>query len=93
MPTRAEVYAAIDGERAYQLSRANDIGDTTEHVHSLEQWAVYIEDYLGELKLSLSRVWRPGGIPNTEELNTLRKITAMGVAAMEQLGAPRREGF
>jgi hypothetical protein len=93
MPTRDEVYAALDGERHYQLFRANEIGDDEEHKHSLEEWTIYIQDYLDELTHSLSRVWRPDGLPIEAELNTLRKITAMGVAAMEQLGAPRREGF
>lgn len=93
MATRANVYRALDGERDYQKSRANAVGDAEEHFHSLEEWAVYIEDYLAELKHSLSRVWRPGGNPTEAELNIMRKITAMGVAAMEQHGAPQREGF
>jgi preprotein translocase subunit Sss1 len=90
---RTEVYAALDGERAYQLFRANAIGDAEEHGHTLSEWTVYIQDYLNELTHSLSRVWRQDGLPTKEELDTLRKITAMGLAAMEQLGAPRREGY
>lgn len=93
MVSRADVYVALDGERAYQRSRALDIGDTEEHAHSLEEWTIYIQDYLDELTHSLSRVWRTDGLPIKAELDILRKITAMGVAAMEQLGAPRREGF
>jgi len=93
MATRQEVYAAIDGERAYQASLANKVGDAEEHAHSLEEWTIYIQDYLNELTHSLARVWRQEGKPTEAELNTLRKITTMGVAAMEQLGAPRREGF
>lgn len=93
MSTRADVYAAIDSERAYQLSRAQAVGDQEEHRHSIEEFSLYIADYLAELQHSLSRVWRPGGVPTIEELNTLRKITALGVAAMEMHGAPRREGF
>ena len=93
MTPREEVYAAIDGERRYQFFRATEVGDTEEHQHSLEEWAIYIESYLDEMKESLARVWRHDGKPNLNELNILRKITAMGVAAMEQHGAPRREGF
>jgi hypothetical protein len=93
MPTREEVYAALDSERAYQKSLANKVGDEKEHKHELESFTVYIQNYLNELTNSLSRVWRPEGIPTLAELNTLRKITALGVAAMEMHGAPKREGF
>jgi hypothetical protein len=93
MARRDEVYTAINGEREYQKSLALGIGDPEEHKHSLEEWTIYIQDYLDELTHSLSRVWRQNGLPTEAELNTLRKITTMGVAAMEQLGAPRREGF
>lgn len=93
MTSREEVYAALDSERAYQLFRAFQIGDTKEHFHSLEEWTVYIQNYIDELTTSLSRVWRLNSVATTNELDILRKITAMGVAAMEQHGAPRREDF
>jgi len=93
MVSRTLVYAALNSERDYQRSRANAIGDAEEHRHSLEEWATYIEDYVAEMKHSLSRVWRQDGLPTKAELDTLRKITAMGVAAMEQHGAPQRAGF
>lgn len=93
MATRQEVYSVLDGERAYQLSLAQKVGDATEYKHELESFTVYMQDYLNELTHSLSRNWRPEGIPTTNELNILRKITALGLAAMEQHGAPRREGF
>ncbi len=94
MPTREEVYAALDSERNYQVSRAEAVSGegTGEHAHSVEEFVLYIDDYLTELKHQLSRTWTPTGeVP--EALNTLRKVTALGVAAMEQHGAPKREGF
>jgi hypothetical protein len=90
MPTRQEVYDALDSERDYQKSLALGVGDAEEHKHSVEEFSLYIADYLAELQHSLSRVWRPLGLPNENELNILRKITALGVAAMEMHGAPKR---
>lgn len=91
MVSRAKVYAALDSERAYQEKRWNSNTTTTHGFHSLEEWAVYIDDYLQEMKNQLSRNAKQVGDPLA--LATLRKITAMGIAAMEQHGAPQREGF
>lgn len=97
MPTRAEVYAAIDSERAYQKAvaeKASGAG-TGEHFHSVEEFVLYMDDYMTELKHQLSRTWTPSG--NAKDvpaaMNTLRKVTALGVAAMEQNGAYKREGY
>lgn len=94
---REAAYAAIDSERAYQVSRAEEVSGpgTGEHTHSVEEFVLYMDDYMHDLKHQLSRVWTPNG--KTEEdhpaMHTLRKVVALGVAAMEQHGAPRREGF
>jgi hypothetical protein len=97
MPTRAEVYAAIDSERAYQHSRAvkADGTDQGEHQHTTEEFVLYMEDYLHEARNQASRHWTPGGKtdPVSPALHTLRKVIALGVACMEQNGAPKREGF
>jgi len=91
MATRDDVYAALNSERAYQDSKGTDVGGTP-HLHSLEEFVLYMEDYLHECRHQLSRTWTPDGVV-PPALDTMRKITAMGVAAMEQHGAPRREGF
>lgn len=94
MASRKEVYKALDSERAYQRFRAETVSGegTGEHIHSVEEFVLYMDDYLRELKTQLSRTWTPDGqVPAA--LDTLRKITAMGVACMEQHGAPQREGF
>ena len=91
MPSRAEVYAALDSEREYQQARAASSHPSSpeEHVHSVNDYVIYIDDYIRELKTQLSRIWVPSGqIP--EALHTLRKVVALGVAAMEQNGAPKR---
>lgn len=91
MATRAEVYSSIDSERAYQDSRWNAETTTSEGKHSIEEWVIYMENYLNEAKQQLSRNVQQVG--NVLAANTLRKVTAMGVACLEQHGAPKREGF
>ena len=92
---RENVYLALDSERNYQEMRAKESGTPENEVrpHSVEEFMYYMEDYLRELKTQLSRTWTPDRKAPKEALNTLRKVTALGVAAMEQHGAPRREGF
>jgi hypothetical protein len=91
MTSRSEVYAAIDSERAYQESRWNASTTTSEGKHSLSEWIAYMEDYLSEMKHLLARTAKQKAYP--EAVHIMRKVTTMGVAAMEQHGAPRREGF
>ncbi len=92
MATRKEVYLAIDSERAYQASRWNRDTTTTGGFHeNLADWILFMEDYLHQARHQLSRNGEPKATQMA--LNTVRKVTALGVAAMEQLGAPQREGF
>lgn len=90
MTPRNEVYAALDSERDYQESRWNPSTTTSEGKHSFEEWFT-LEDYIAEAKHLLSR----GAQQDTHAAAaaTMRKVTAMGVAAMEQHGAPQRAGF
>lgn len=91
MTDRSEVYAALDSERAYQQSRWNSSTTTSAGVHSFSEWLAYMEDYMNEAKHMLAREARQNSYPKVAHI--MRKVTAMGVAAMEQLGAPKREGF
>lgn len=88
MATRQEVYEAIDGERNYQRKweKSDSKGE-----HSFSEWFAYMEDYIGEAKHILAREMKQDGYPKVTHI--MRKVTAMGVAAMEQLGAPHREGY
>lgn len=87
MSCRKDVFAVIDGEREYQQAMAAKAhGDpTNERTKSLEEFALYIDDYVHELKTQLSRTWGPGAYE--QPLHTLRKIAALSVAAMEVWGA------
>lgn len=91
MATRAEVYDALTSERAYQRDRWNERTTTSGGFHSLEEWLMYIEHYIGLAKVSLSTKAKQDAY--VEVPHIMRKITAMGVAAMEEHGAPKREGY
>jgi hypothetical protein len=80
---RQDVYKLIDGERDYQDSRWNENTTATKGKHSPEEWIVYMEDYLAEAKHILSRESAPKAYEDAMAI--LRKVTAMGVAAMEQI--------
>lgn len=86
MATRAEVYAAIDSERNYQdMRKARDSGA---EFHSIEEFLVYMKVYLDDTMSVSAKTWGPEAGPKT--LDMLRKVTALGVACMEQHGAPYR---
>jgi hypothetical protein len=88
--TRREVYQAIDGERNYQDRLILASGATLEdHYHSPEEYLLYMQDYLNEAIHTASRTWGPECAPAV--LNIVRKVTALGVACMEQNGAPQRK--
>ena len=88
--TRQEVYTALDSERDYQDSRGVAT-DGHRHVHGFEEYLLYIDDYLTEAKHTASRVWGAEARPKVMEI--IRKVTALGVACMEDNGAIQRAGF
>lgn len=91
MPSRQEVYAALDTERNYQDARRSAAYDATIGApgdHSPEEYLVYMQDYLNEALHTASRIWGPGCKPAVMEI--VRKVTALGVACMESNGAPPR---
>jgi hypothetical protein len=84
---REEVFAALDQERHYQeLKHGN-----TDHrgVHSATEWLVYIEQYLNAAKHVVTHHSDPDA--KKRALCAIRKITAMGVACMEQNGVVTRK--
>jgi len=81
---RKVVYKLIDGERDYQ---DNKWGPAR---HSIEEWLIYIEDYVNETKHLLSRS-RPSSETYMRAKGNLRKITALGICAMEQHDCVSRE--
>lgn len=91
--TRSEVYAAIDGERAFQEKvwgkdgerRAKCLpGDGPEH--AVGNWMVFMSRYMRKAEDAMSDV-------EGEEtaLDMLRKVVALGVACFEQHGCPLRQ--
>ena len=90
---RAQVFGAINSERAYQDARVAEAHDdpAEQGQKKLEQFALYMQDYLNEAIHQMSRTWGPWAYE--QALHTIRKVTALGVAAMEVHGAPQRPGF
>lgn len=88
--SRSEVYSAVDSERAYQDAGA---GNANRHADAPDRLLP------GEIILCMEKCladareawYRPDG--GTACLPFIRKVTALGVQAMENYGAPRREGF
>lgn len=82
--TREEVYEAIDSERDYQDLRWEH------HNHSPEEWLMYIEDYINEAKHIASRNFYNENDCMKKLTDTFRKVAAMSVCAMEQIGVEKR---
>lgn len=84
MTPRISVYAAISSERDYQESKWKG------HLHEAESWLLFIEHYVHEARVQASKTDFTE-VPNLiAYLDSIRKITALGVACMEQHGAPKR---
>ena len=92
--TRSEAYSVIDSERAYQEMRMVRDGSTSlppGQPHTPEEFILYMEHYLHLAREKASTVWGPDAKAQTMDI--VRKVTALGVAAIEANGCPRREGF
>ena len=86
--TRAEVYAAVDGEREYQRKWENpDLTDSGGR-HSNVEFLAYIQDYTTEALHVATR--KPDPEARVFCTHALRKIAAMAVAALEQNGVLSR---
>jgi hypothetical protein len=88
MTNRPEVYAALDGERDYQETRWNANTTASKGLHSVTEFLVFMRDYTEEALHVVSR--NPEPEASVAALHIIRKVAAMGVACMEQHGAPRR---
>ena len=93
--TRTEVYQAVDGERDYQ--RKWDTAESTGQ-HEPAAFVLFMEEYLSEARRLESTCEKGNNRPAFEgeahhegSLDFVRKVVALGVACMEQHGAPRRE--
>jgi hypothetical protein len=78
--TRAEVYAAIDGEREYQRNRWGAVGA----YHEPAAWITFMQEYLDRARVAVTE-------GNHEDaMHAIRKVAALGVAAMENQGVYSR---
>jgi hypothetical protein len=87
--SRGDVYAAIDGERAYQDSlwpRTDRQDDTPTSKLTIGEYVLMLEDYATQARA----VWRTEKKPEANTLHVVRKLAAIAVNCMEQHGAPRR---
>jgi hypothetical protein len=84
-----EIIEAIDSERDYQDS-LREGGRFTENILPLPGELSCMKVYLDKAFESYAN--NPGEAPE-ETMHIIRKIVAMGVRAMENYGAPKREGF
>jgi hypothetical protein len=85
--SRQEVYAMIDTERDYQDVRWEN--SLSKGIHSPEEWFMYIEHYVGQAKQILSSEEVQTAYPKAMEI--MRKVAAMTVKAMEDLGTVKRK--
>lgn len=79
---RSQAYAAINSERDYQGRKWGD------PEHSVTEFLVYMRDYIEEALHVVSRQSDPDA--SLAALHSVRKVAALGVACMEQCGAPHR---
>ena len=79
---REKVYKIIDGERDHQDELWNVATTISENKHTPEEWIMYMMDYLSEASHILSREAAQTGRPKAMEI--VRKVVAMGIAAMEE---------
>lgn len=85
--TRAEVYNLIDAERDYQKLWENEY-DFKDISWKPADWINFIERYVGESK----NIYDANNHTEYEakQMNCIRKIAALAVAAMENNPTPRR---
>ena len=85
---REDVYKIIDGEREYQDSVWNCQTTDSCGIHSVAEWLVYINDYTLEAMHICARNQDP--YARNLAMESIRKIAAMCVSAMEQIDTKPR---
>lgn len=78
---RQEVFNALEGERHYQLRKWGNLDER----NSVGDFLVYMQRELNKARDAYYGPDAPNGA-----LDGIRKVTAVGVAAMERFGAPQR---
>lgn len=85
---RDEVYAAIDGERAYQdnLWTIEEDGQDVPNPLTIGEFVLLLEEYAAQAR----KLWAGEKKPEGKTLDVMRKCAAIAVHCMEQHGAPPR---
>jgi len=78
------VFTAIREERQYQDNVWNDQTTTSGGQHSIEEFVLYMDDYMRQIKEQLTRNTKT--VADQLALDTMRKIVSLGVCCMEQNG-------
>ena len=81
--SRQQVYDLINEERHYQDEKW--VGAPHDKEHYVSDWLIYIRIYLTKAENALYE------LSIEDAMDAVRKITAMGVAAMEANGCPKRK--
>jgi len=83
---RKEVYELIDGERHYQdtVRKENEKETRDDNEKSVADFIIYMENKLSEAKFEIYY------LNNEAAMESIRKVTGLGVAAMEAFGAKPR---
>lgn len=81
MESRAKVFNAVSKEREYQNTKW---GDHDQRL-SIADWVVFMERHLNQAKAALYN------LTPEEALGEVRKVTALGVACMENKGVVERK--
>jgi hypothetical protein len=85
---RKEVYKILDGERDYQdikWTKRNEENGIPDLNKPIAEWLTYMEHHLEKAKDAVYY------LQNDEALAEIRKVTALGVRAMEVNGCPERK--
>lgn len=83
MPTRQEVYAAVDSERDYQEALPPNRTDGFDH--TVGDYVTMLQYYQAEL----ARAWTLNA-GDDAALEVMRKVAGIAVHCMEDHGAPKR---
>lgn len=78
-----DAYKAIESENRYQIAEFGEEGQD----HTIDEWSMYIADYANEAMHEATRGCQK------DALDSIRKVAAMGVVALQTFGSPHREGF
>ena len=84
-----EVWDALMSERSYQKMKWNhsaSSGQPGNGERTIDEYALYITEYAAQLRHLAGTALDP-----KEKLDAVRKVTALGMACMEEHGAPLRE--